>query len=241
MKNYIDKIAVCGNENRRNAICKILEELKISYSIKGDTCNNIVVSNDVQGKKIVIGAHYDVFAENCPGANDNGAACVILLNLIENLRESKRPYEFVFFDKEEKRMEGSRAYIEIVGKNNIEAMINLDMCGMGNNIVLAKKDFNNILTKEPYKSIINECKNVFTQLPPGDSWSFEQERIPFIFIINSTNDDLKWYAEFAECVWGNHALTADFLKTMHKVTDTIDTINIEYVEKIYNYLLERLK
>ena len=239
MKNYMDKIAVCGNENRRNAITGILDSLKVDYKIVGKTTKNIVVSfNESSNEQIiVIGAHYDAATPYCQGANDNGAACVILLNLIENLRESKMPYEFVFFDKEDERLFGSSyEYIDIVGRNNIKAMINLDMCGMGNNIIThLNRCGTDVLEEYPFKDIIKDSTNVILEDLEGDNWRFSLTGIPNIMIISST---IKCYVKFAKVALGYEGQAADFLKTMHKETDTI---NIEDVEKIYNYLIERLK
>lgn len=41
MKNYIEKIAVCGNDNRRNAIIDVLKSLNVNYKIVGTTTKTL--------------------------------------------------------------------------------------------------------------------------------------------------------------------------------------------------------
>lgn len=232
MNNYLKQIAVLGNDNRKVAIEDILNSIGVNYQIIGNSTKNIVVSLNPSSERLVIGAHYDAFYF---GANDNGAACVILLNLINDLKNTNSSIDFVFFDKEEAGGIGSREYINIVGKNNIKGMINLDMCGMGNNILLT-------YDKIGYSTFNFECMNkiivdnnvlVLNQLPFGDYNCFINNGIPGIFIINSTDHDIAWFK-------GNMSIFPDFVRTMHKLTDTVDTINDKGMIMIYEFLKEKL-
>ena len=243
MKNYINNVAICGNDARRNAITDILKELEVKYEIIGKTTKNIVISfnNDKeQEKKIVVGAHYDAHDKTCPGANDNGAGCVILLNLIEELKETNLKVDFVFFDKEEQGGIGSREYIENVGRENIKGMINLDMCGLGSNIMVNPDALGtNVFSEYPFKGIIEDAPNVLTKAPGGDSTIFIMNRIPAIMIFNSTDNDLEWFEDFS-----NNKMPrkhSDFLETMHQDTDTADKFDATGMEMIYRYLLNHLK
>ena len=92
MNNYLNKIAVVGSSNCFNAITNILKGMKIEYEVIGETTKNIVVSFNKSSKRTVVGAHYDAYYS---GANDNGAVCVILLNLIDELRNTTNSYGFV--------------------------------------------------------------------------------------------------------------------------------------------------
>lgn len=243
MKNYIERIAVCGNNNRREAIIKILESLNVNYKIVGTTTKNIVVSFNESNNRIVIGAHYDAATEVCPGANDNASSCVVLLNLIESFKNTLLSIDFVFFDKEEQLFIGSKEYIEIIGSSNIKAMINLDMCGLGNNIVIQHKDyilddFNDSL----FKLIKSNVNNIIKICPGGDSVSFEEVGIPTLFIFNSTDNDLELFKKYDKSYGMDMSiLNADFLVTMHKVTDTIDMFDESGMILIYNHLNNKLK
>jgi len=232
MINYLNEIAVLGNNNRKKAIEGILNSIGVNYQIVGNTTKNIVVSLNPTSNRLVIGAHYDAVYY---GANDNGAACVILLNLIDALKNTKNSIDFVFFDAEEKGGVGSKEYLNIIGRNNIKGMINLDMCGMGNNILLTYDKIGKALfTFECMDKIISD-NNVIKLgwLPFGDYDNFVNNGIPSIFIINSTDHDIAWFK-------GNMSIFPDFAKTMHKITDVVGTFSDEGMIMIYEFLKETL-
>jgi len=232
MKNYLRQIAVLGNDNRKRAIENILKTIGVNYQIIGNNTKNIVVSLNPTSNRLVIGAHYDAFYY---GANDNGAACVILLNLIEDLKNTDKSIDFVFFDKEEAGGIGSREYINIISRDNIKGMINLDMCGMGNNILLTYDKINNsAFNFDCMNKIIADTNvTVLKNLPFGDYDNFVRNGIPSIFIINSTDNDIDWFK-------GNMNIFPDFAKTMHKVTDTVDSFSDKGMIMIYEFLKDKL-
>ena len=231
MINYLNEIAVLGNENRRNAILCILDSIGIDYKIVGNTTKNIVVSFNASNERLVIGAHYDAIYY---GANDNAAACVILLNLIKDLKSTNKSIDFVFFDKEEAGGVGSREFISIFGKS-IKGMINLDMCGMGNNILLTYDKIGKALFDfKCMEDIISDSHiQVLSSLPFGDYNCFVSNNIPSLFIINSTNHDIAWFK-------GDMSIFPDFARTMHKPTDTVDTFGKEGMVMIYEFLKDKL-
>ena len=227
MNNYLNEIAVLGNDNRRLAIEGILKSIDVNYQIIGNTTKNIVVSFNASNERLVIGAHYDAIYY---GANDNAAACVILLNLIKDLKSTNKSIDFVFFDKEEAGGVGSRELISIFGKN-IKGMINLDMCGLGNNILLTYDKIGKALFDfKCMEDIISDSHiQVLSSLPFGDYNCFVYNNIPSIFIINSTDKDIAWFK-------GNMRIYPDFLRTMHKETDTPDTFSDKGMIMIYEFL-----
>ena len=241
MYNYIKEIAKINKLDRFNSIIDILKKNNIDYQIQkipdSSALGNIIVSiNPSKEKKIAITAHYDN-APGTPGANDNAAACSILLNLIINNKDTKNYIEYVFFDLEENGGVGSNYYVSI-NKNKILYAINLDMCGIGNNIVFSHYRINdydiNII-----KEIVTKYKAIeVNRLPYGDAYSFISKGIETYYIINSTNSDLKWFKKYAEGIMPSFA--PEFSKTMHLSNDTIDNININQVELIYNCVNELL-
>lgn len=110
---------------------------------------NVVASlpaakNPRTAQTIVIGAHMDCV--QTPGANDNGSGTV---SILEAARVLSRPeiasqlkynVEFVNFGAEEIGLVGSKEYVKSLqdsGRvNKVKAMINLDMVGVGNNMVM---------------------------------------------------------------------------------------------------------
>ncbi len=242
MNNYLSDVAVKGNKNRKEAILRILDSLGVQHQIVGDTTENIVVSLNPSSSRLVIGAHYDAAREDIEAANDNAAACVILLNLINDLKDTSKSIDFVFFDKEENMSHfGSKEYIERTGRENIEACINLDMCGMGHNVVLTYKGFGeSAFWKVPYISIIRDCPNVMSALPPGDADNFFRADIPCIYLVNSTDHDLAWYRAFERNPYSAFGMHADFFETMHQPSDTVSSLSPSGMELIYAYLAARL-
>ena len=232
MINYLNEIAVIGNDNRKAAIERILKSIGVDYQIVGNYTKNIVVSFNPSSERLVIGGHYDAFYT---GANDNAAACVILLNLIDDLKNINKSIDYVFFDKEEQGGIGSREYIENVGKNNIKGMINLDMCGMGSNILLTYDKIGKLrFDFDCMEDIISDANvTVLRGLPFGDYNNFVRNKIQSIFIINSTNHDVFWFK-------GDMNIFPDFAKTMHKPTDTVDTFGGKGMIMIYEFLKEKL-
>ncbi len=94
---------------------------------------DIVVRIGRGQKRVVVGAHYDA-VEDSPGANDNGGGVAVLLELVKSVYQSpmKCSVDFVFFDREENGLIGSRFYVQkVVNRNNHVAMINLDVEGTG--------------------------------------------------------------------------------------------------------------
>ncbi len=241
MVNYLSQVAVKGNKNRKEAILRILDSLGVKHQIVGDTTENIVVSLNPSSSRLVIGAHYDAAREDIEAANDNASACVILLNLIADLKGTSKSIDFVFFDKEEQGFVGSSEYIRITGEENIEACLNLDMCGLGHNVVLSYDDMDkSIFEKEPYRSIIGDCPHVMSSLPSGDTVSFEESRIPYIFLVNSTDHDLAWYEAFACHSYQERTIIPDWAKSMHQPSDTVSSLDPSGMELIYAYLAKRL-
>jgi len=240
LRELLNRVAVCGNENRRNAITSILNELGVNYRVSDGQAKNIIVTYNNSNSKIVVGAHYDAALQNAQAANDNAAACAILLKLIETLKETTNSYEFVFFDLEERGFVGSRQYLSTTDNRTIKAFINLDMCGLGNNLCLMSHGYTEVLRQEPFNSLINNAEYRFRLLPPGDQYSFMERNIPTIFIINSTDNDLPVYREYERTQRMYCLFNTDFNQTMHKPNDTVDTCNDEGMNKIFNHLITYL-
>jgi Zn-dependent M28 family amino/carboxypeptidase len=83
-------------------------------------------------KLVLVGAHYDAVAGS-PGADDNGTALAVLLELARALRQepARSTIRLVAFDLEENDRAGSRAYAQDISQNKdpIELMIALEMLG----------------------------------------------------------------------------------------------------------------
>jgi hypothetical protein len=111
------------------------------YTFSGQNgCNIIVDINDAPKPSILIVAHYDAFAGS-PGANDDASAIAVLIDAAEKLQlESLESHlRLVLFDDEEPTVNwrepvGSGIYVEEFGVEDIHAVLDFELCGMGDAI-----------------------------------------------------------------------------------------------------------
>lgn len=135
---------LCATSSRCDYICDYLDRAGVSYkrmSYPTGPVNIVVSFGDEWNWKNVYGAHYDV-VDGAPGANDNGAAVVELLELCVKLtREGySGPVAIVFFDLEEpgNRLFGTEAGSFEFGDElsrrgcRPELFVVLDVSGTGN-------------------------------------------------------------------------------------------------------------
>lgn len=233
MWDYIKEIAKVNVIDRFKAITKVLEDNGISYilqSIPGaPILNNIIVQSKAPYKnKIVVSAHYDN-APGTPGANDNASSCLILLNLILKNKNKNTNIEYVFFAFEEYGCIGSKYYVKHNSKN-INYAINLDMCGIGENIIYNYNCSENKYGKKAFEIMKKHNAIQVDKLPFSDAYSFINKNIETFYIINSTNNDVKWYKNYSKEINKN---TPDFLYTLHQPNDTVDKLNYIQIKKIF--------
>lgn len=84
---------------------------------------------------IVIGGHFDSVSAG-PGANDNGSGTATVVELARIFSQRQYPYTLVFvaFGSEEIGLRGSRHFVDALSdaeREQVKAMINLDMVGVG--------------------------------------------------------------------------------------------------------------
>jgi aminopeptidase YwaD len=101
------------------------------------TGENVLANNpgNGNGKKIVIGAHYDSSSVG-QGANDNASGVAALLEVARVVKGREFPFdlEFVLFGDEEVGLIGSKKYVAFLSpqqRSQVTAMVNLDMVGAG--------------------------------------------------------------------------------------------------------------
>jgi hypothetical protein len=97
--------------------------------------DNLSVRLGGEGKRLIIGAHYDSHADT-PGADDNASGVAVVLELARALagREDARPLELVFYPNEEPpwfRTEkmGSAVHAKSVDEADFAGMISVEMVG----------------------------------------------------------------------------------------------------------------
>ena len=256
--DYVKRIASSIQNVRKEAIFSILNENKIPFIkqrvLQGEHwVENIIVSCNPSSSRLVIGAHYDSI-EGSTGANDNAAGVSVLLKVIKNLFfKTDLSIDFVFFDREEYIDHGSEAYISEIGKDNISAMINLDVCGYGEFIAVSHKGnkgnplFINILQEH---TLQKHCVTLLNYLPNGDDDRFQDADIPNISIAVLGESDLIFFNKISDKIKNNESLTEkdneelmslDIVSTMHLgINDNISIISQKSMDILLSYLLDGL-
>jgi acetylornithine deacetylase/succinyl-diaminopimelate desuccinylase-like protein len=130
-----------GSDDRRTPIVARVRELGLDARLQpfGDGAragtNVIVTVPGREPRTILIGAHYDRVQVG-QGAVDNGGSCAALLELMTAFKASplgRYTLTFVFFDREENGLLGSKAYFAANADRPAYAM-NLDIFAYGNEI-----------------------------------------------------------------------------------------------------------
>jgi len=105
------------NATRRALISEHLDALGARYVAQPyATGTNLLVDLGRPGRKIGVGAHFDRVPVSA-GANDNGSAIAVGLDIIRRHQEagSEAGVRVFFFDEEETGLKGSQAYVEQYG------------------------------------------------------------------------------------------------------------------------------
>jgi hypothetical protein len=100
-------------------------------------CNLIIDLFTGRPTTILLVAHYDIFGGS-PGANDDASALSVLIDAGERISklDPSKNIRMIFFDDEEPAIQrfrplGSTKYVEEFGVEGLHAVIDLEMCGIG--------------------------------------------------------------------------------------------------------------
>ena len=251
---YMSKIS--GSLDRKGSIMTILSQMGANFKVQQfEDVENIVISFNPSTKRLVIGAHWDA-DEGSDGANDNASGCSVLLHTVKAvLAESsfEKSVDFVFFGEEEKGGIGASRYIESVGKENISAMVNADVCGFGDNIFLSDKGN---LSNPLFFGLMDEtllAKHKIQLpgfLPQGDDCIFEWSGLPSVSICTAERNAFKVFSEIGHKIAAEQPITEadqealmnlDVVKTMHGgELDHISHLTGEAVKMVADYLIDGL-
>jgi aminopeptidase YwaD len=235
MLDWLARIAQIEPAARRAALRAILDELRVTYHAETLTVGRFTPQNfrvplhDGQPYWL-LGAHYDNVAGSS-GANDNAASVVILLSLLAALPRTTLPLEFVFFDLEEVEMQGSLAYVFHHGVRSVRGMINLDLCGVGDTLLLTLGE----QYPDPRLSLAVQQASagmaaMFGTIPlPSDDFYFEG-RIPTLSVCIVPQADIPLMATLPHS-------QPSVLQTMHNQSrDQLATVELAAMTTVYHFL-----
>lgn len=167
----------------------MISECSIDYGTSQNVIGTLYAN---RGKKshgtIVMGAHMDCV--DSPGANDNASGVAAMLESARILSEEKLAYniEFAAFGAEEIGLVGSYQYLDNLSEeefNDIVAMINLDMVGVGEaiGVMTVEEDANSFVADlaEVYLDNFGYPYDRSTS-SSSDHEGFELSGIPSVFL-----------------------------------------------------------
>lgn len=170
-------------------------DIDIEYHKDGESYNVIgklnASKNHKNAKTIVLGAHFD--SVSSPGASDNASGTAVILEVARLLskpdirKNLNYNIEFVAFGAEELGLLGSKEYVEELKEDNkvkdVEAMINLDMVGVGDyiNVFNLKNELSSSFSSLAAKHIKagnGVYGGSYTNMSSSDHAPFEEAGIP---------------------------------------------------------------
>ena len=251
---YMSKIS--GSLDRKGSIMAILSQMGANFHVQQfEDVENVVVSMNTGNKRLVIGAHWDA-EEDSAGANDNASGCSVLLHTIEAVLAEPafdKSVDFVFFGEEEKGGIGASRYIESVGKEHISAMVNADVCGFGDHILLSDKGnvSNSLFGGLMDEALLDKHKVQLPRfLPQGDDCIFEWNGIPSVSICTAESDAVAVFSEIGRKIAAEEQITEkdqealldlSVVKTIHGGEfDNISYLSGKTVKMVADYLTDGL-
>lgn len=258
---HLELLAQKDADIRRQVLADVLKAENISYTTQTadasrenprGVCNYLFSTGAPQACTLFC-AHYDSHPASS-GANDNASSICILIELAKTFEKENISANFAFFDGEENGNSGSKLYISEIASNSITAVVNLDVCGYGSNLVIygngyeKKSVFSNFCNKELLES---HQAQLVDYLPPGDDRIFSKKGIPTLSIAVVPYWDIQYLKTLAS--YGSGILgrppefdmilgEMDVMNTMHGgQKDAVEWIEPEAMESVYNYLLDGIK
>lgn len=257
---HMEILARKDPSQRRQAVAQVLEAENITYTtqtaepsqkIPQEICNYLF-STGTREVALLFCAHYDSYPGSF-GANDNASSVCILIQLAKALREKNISAHFALFDGEERANAGSKLYVTKMDRSQITGVINLDVCGYGDSLVVYGKGYEKRKIMLPFcnKKILEQYHGqIVKYLPPGDNLSFSGTSIPVLSVAMVPYWDVQYLKALASYGGGLLGRPPEFdmimgdmdvLNTMHGgYKDSIEWIEPEAMENVYHYLLDAM-
>lgn len=161
-----------------------VNERRTTWNIVGTKAASGRTSGGDPGKILIIGAHRDTVA-GAPGANDNTSGVAAALEAAEVLKDVPLgvTVRYVFFGAEEDGLYGSEEYVKHLERGRIIGMINLDMEGVGERLILAGKgDDTLVRTAARLAGDLGIRVEVRGAEGGSDHVNFERAGVPVVFL-----------------------------------------------------------
>ncbi len=160
---------------------EVVVSLVVDTRLQTRTSHNVVATlPGRQGARVLLGAHVDS-VEQSPGANDNASGVGAALEAARLLRLKPPPWtvEVAAFGAEELGLFGSEAYARSERVRGLRAMLNLDMVGVGERLLVG----NTGSDRRVVESALDAARRLGVRLEArrmgsSDHVSFERAGVP---------------------------------------------------------------
>jgi Zn-dependent M28 family amino/carboxypeptidase len=242
-RQLIQQLDNKSNYERLDIIINQLDNLEVDHRKQEySTGTNLIVDLGKAKKRIGVGSHFDR-VQNSAGANDNGSAIAVCLDIIKKFKNSKNNdlgLRVFFFDEEETGLKGSTAYIKEHGTKDLIGIINMELVGLGDKFALwpvNEKTSGQILTS--FESVSEQKKITskrFDQIVTNtaDHLPFQKAGLKDSFTITCISDKdietAQHYFKALEFEVDKQTLfdilsSAPIFEHYHKPTDTFDKLS----------------
>jgi hypothetical protein len=246
---YIESVAywlknglqsVCNGKTYFHNFTQI--DQRIRYNLKNIICYQEGSTEYDNNHLILISAHYDSRMQDinqsdarAPGADDNasGVAAVLELARILSKVDLRNNIQYVLFSGEEQGQWGSTAYVKHLQSNNtkVDLVMNLDMIGypaLGLDNVSIEYDLGNKFTTN---DIYSKKVGQFIEQIALDYANLETS----LHLLGRT--DLIPFEATGKIVIGIHDGGSELNPNYHNTSDTVDTLDIEYLTSVTKLVL----
>ena len=230
------------NAMRRALIIEHLDAWGVRYvAQKYATGTNLFVDLGQTESKVGVGTHFDRVPISA-GANDNGSALAVGLDVIHRHQEagSTAGVRVFFFDEEETGLKGSQAYVAQYGVQNLTGLLNMELVGMGDKFALWPVDTSGSGPLLQAFEAVSEQQQVscsrFDQIVTNtaDHLPFRQAGLRDAFTITCiTDQDIATAQHYCRAI-EQHANTAELMEILaqaplfkhyHQPTDTYEKLS----------------
>lgn len=254
----VQRLAQKDADARRAALEALLQEARLTYTVQTgkpdakkltEAKNYLVKLGEAVAPCLLFCAHYDA-APGSFGANDNAAAVCVLLALARTLAQRGETVEFAFFDGEETGRAGSRVYVRELARETVTGVVNVDLCGYGDTVVLLG---NSRTQKPPLARFLRKTllaahgAQRVKYLPDSDDVSFRTAQLPVLSAAVVPRWDVSYLDTLATYGGGLLGRPPEFemitgqmevSTTMHGgFRDTPEHVQPEAMQRMYDYLL----
>ena len=246
IKRHLERLSLRELSQRRETLSDILSSENIKSSLQDNNgIVNFIFSSEGDNQGFLFSAHYDNYRGSL-GANDNMASVCILIDLYRELTARNIRADFLLTDGEEDGHSGAEFFARANDLKKYSGIINLDLCGYGDVIVINGK-LNKFKASELLKKHNAE---IVKYLPESDDVIFRKYHVPTLSVSIVPKWDvqyLKALASFGDGLLGRPPefymilSQMEITQTFHNGSkDSPEFVDESAMKKVYDYLLDAI-